>query len=130
MKPRAVLLAAALTLWGVGGQAVLAGGLDPETAQGQDDFQEKAQGELDKLEQQLDELAGKLDAARGEVRERLARSLEELRKKRDLVRRRLEELKESGGQAAQDLRDRLERALEDLRKGLEKTKDEDEPVWT
>lgn len=130
MKPRAVILAAALALWGPGGRVGLADDPGRETAQGRDDFQQKAQEELDKLEQQFEQLEGKLDAARGEARKRLERSLEELRKQRDVVRRRLEELKASGEGAWQDLRHRLERALEDLRKSLEKTKEEDEPVWT
>jgi len=130
MKPRAVILVAVLTLWGPGAWTGLAQIPESETVQGRDDFQEKAEQGLERLDHQLDRLERKLDAARGEVRTRLQHALEELRKQRAVVRRRLDELGSSGEGKWKELRDRIERDLEDLRKQLEKTEDEDAPLWT
>jgi hypothetical protein len=129
MKPHMLILAATLTGWAPGGQAL---GADPvpEAVGARDDFQRRAEQELGKLEQKLDALERKLGAARGEARKRLQRSLEELRKQEGIARRRLEQLRSSGQATWKDLRERVERALEEFRKRLERTEEDNEPVWT
>jgi chromosome segregation ATPase len=125
VKVRAVI-AGLVMLAGPGGAGTVHAA-DPAPAK--EDYERQVEDELGKLDEQLDELDKRLDAARGEARAKLERMLEDLRKKRAMVRRKLDALRAGGEAAWNELRNALENALREFRRALEKAEDE-APVET
>lgn len=135
MRAHALILAAAVALGAFVTRAPRvadAADASPPAAAGEkqkDEYQQKAEDELAQLEQQLAELDRRIDAARGEAKAQLQRALDDLRKKRAVVRQRLDALRSSGEAAWRELREGIDSALEQLRKGLDEMQEE-APVET
>lgn len=82
-------------------------------------YRRKIEAQFKELSAEVDRLAALADKQKSEVRLRLLREVEDLRKRQDALRRRLHDLNTARGSAWQDLKSGVEQAWSDLRRGVE-----------
>jgi uncharacterized phage infection (PIP) family protein YhgE len=83
-------------------------------ADAKQDYQEQARSALDKLKTQMDELRVQADLAQAEARDRLAQSIETLRKRQADARAKIDEAQKAGNDAWKSVANQAEQVVGDL----------------
>jgi len=87
-----------------------------------EEFQRRAEASLHELDERIQDLQERAEGASPEVKRQLAQTVEELRRKQDVVREKLARLKDAGMDSWQDLRSGASEALDDLQRSYERSR--------
>lgn len=87
-------------------------------------YEQRVEDELDRLDEKIDELAGKAQKLRKAKRRELERDLRVLRRRQRKAEDRLDSLRQAGAEGWRDFQDNVEVLLEDLRGDLRRAAQE------
>jgi chromosome segregation ATPase len=85
-----------------------------------EDYRERLEAQLKEWKAKIDRLEARTSLVSAEVRAELMRAIEELRRKKMVVKERLNELEKTGGELWDTLKEGVEKAADELKHALDK----------